>query len=110
MSLEGLNMIPKQYKTTKTCVYCGKTYTASAPNQLYCTKECRNKAIAERQEQTREKKNRNARLLYLDKKMNARANRVDIKNKSIAKICQEANDHNMTYGQYIAWLEYGQRS
>lgn len=82
-------------KITKNCALCGKPFTAVTANSKYCSNKCyrtmnREMSASWKKEQVTKPKKRK-------------------KDKTIVDLAVEARKAGMTYGQYVAKMEYGMR-
>lgn len=76
----------------RVCGICGAKFTPTVSNQLYCSKECSNKARI-RSTINNRKKRKELRLT------------LDKTSMSIGYICIQAKKHGMSYGQYVAQMK-----
>ena len=84
----------------RNCKICGKLFVPKCNNHFYCSKECRKEGDrlthkAYRERHKGEKKAKIKRRFILD--------------KALVNISNEARKHGMTYGQYVAMMEYGMK-
>ena len=78
----------KQDLPKRRCLYCGELYHPNRSDQLYCSRECRQKDYSKQRKWDRPKKKR--------------IRKVTKNNDSITDIAKLARAAGMTYGQYVA--------
>lgn len=96
----------KQNIYHKKCLLCHNEFETLAPNTKYCSEECKKKAKKISLTVFREK-NYNK---YDAMKIKKRRTKSEKSQKAIADIDSQAEKMNMTYGQYVAYMEFGQRT
>lgn len=79
-------------RTIRKCVVCGKAYEATY-NSKYCGVECRQIMNSELQKKWREEK--------------AKPKKPRKKKETVVDIAAKAKEMGLTYGQYVARMEYG---
>ena len=84
--------------TNKYCIGCGKTFTVSAKNQVYCTVECRENERRKRHAEMYKKRKR-------QKKVSKVKEKKEVHMGEIATFNDKAKQMGLTYGQYMIFLQ-----
>lgn len=82
----------------KKCIGCGKTFTVSAKNQVYCTVECRENERRKRHAEMYKKRKR-------QKKVSKVKEKKEVHMGEIATFNDKAKQMGLTYGQYMIFLQ-----
>ena len=94
----------KQKIYHKKCLLCHNDFETLAPNTKYCCEECKAKAKKISLTIFRHK-NYDKYASIKEKKIRKKSAKSQ---KLLADIDRQAEKMNMTYGQYVAYVEYGQ--
>ncbi len=94
----------KQKIYHKKCLLCHNEFETLAPNTKYCSDEC--KAKGKKISLTVFRKKDCSK--YAARKAKRLREKSTKSQKLLADIDSQAEKMNMTYGQYVAYVEYGQ--
>lgn len=92
------------------CIICGKEFTSKSSRTLTCSDECR-KEHNRRKERGRPRKSTAKFKRPGDAGFHKWAiGKTVVSTKEVVEINKEAREHDMTYGQYVAWKEAQERT
>lgn len=88
----------KEESKDKYCKYCGCLFHSYLPQKIYCSEECAKKS------HLKDMRDKQKEYLLLGIKPRKKVKK-ESNAQSIARICREAKEHGMSYGEYVVFLD-----